>query len=145
MSFSKICLSRFAPLRSPNSLSAFPFSLPVPLTRALKLTCAQHISCSCSASSSSSSSSTHQKGASTRWRPMCLYFTQGKCTMVTFCADPLLLFAKISYLFCIWFFSLSNFVLHITCSIKCFNECTRTSFLLWCKVWFSQMKAFICI
>ncbi|GAY55847.1 hypothetical protein CUMW_167240 [Citrus unshiu] len=82
MSFSKICLSRFAPLGSPNSLSAFPFSLPVPLTRAHKLTCAQHISCSCSASSSSSSSSTHQKGASTRWRPMCLYFTQGKCTMM---------------------------------------------------------------
>lgn len=94
MSFSKICLSRFAPLGSPNSLSAFPFSLPVPLTRAHKLTCAQHISCSCSASSSSSSSSTHQKGASTRWRPMCLYFTQGKCTMVTFCADPLLRFCE---------------------------------------------------
>lgn len=130
MSFSKVSLSGFFPFRSINSLSPFRFSLPLPFRRVRTTCCTQNMSCSVS-----SSAHVEPKNTSTRWRPTCLYFTQGKCTMVTIWADPVF-FSNIRKYFCIWLLNLWRLrflVLHVTCSIKSFSEFI-TRFSLLCKL-----------
>ncbi|XP_031283628.1 uncharacterized exonuclease domain-containing protein At3g15140-like [Pistacia vera] len=75
MSFLKVPLSTgLSPLR-------YTSSLPRPLAGVRTPSCTKYMCCSVP-TSSSFHLLPEKKNASARWRPLCLYFTQGKCTMM---------------------------------------------------------------
>ncbi|KAH7512598.1 hypothetical protein FEM48_Zijuj12G0107700 [Ziziphus jujuba var. spinosa] len=90
MGFNRVCLGRFSSLFSSYLHPFVPVSLSSP-TRSLRLPI--HSFChttSVSAVQSQHPSTPHRslpmKNSENRWKPMCLYYTQGKCTKMD---DPI--------------------------------------------------------
>ncbi|KAL9828800.1 hypothetical protein AtNW77_Chr3g0171801 [Arabidopsis thaliana] len=100
----RVSLSRISPFR--DTRFSYPATLALAHTKRIMCNSSHSVSPSPSPSDFSSSSSSSSSSPSTfslmetsenaRWRPMCLYYTHGKCTKV----NTLLLVVLFKFSFC---------------------------------------------
>lgn len=111
-SYTRTCLSRIPPLYRCSSLSSSILLSPS-LTPPFSAIRGFNVSASISTQDSSQSANPHSLIKTTRpfWKPMCLYYTQGKCTLVSSIFSLSSIVSLIVILFRIWqWFRESNLI-----------------------------------